>query len=101
SGARHASSEGAKSSRPQGQRLRPRDLAAKRESIVYVGCREKFAQHPGLRALLLATARTERVEVSPYDVIWGVGPGERHPDITDKSRWRGQNLLGTAVNESP
>lgn len=70
---------------------------AKRESIVYVGCREKFAQHPGLRALLLATAPTELVEASPYDVIWGVGLGEHHPDITDKSKWRGQNLLGKAL----
>ncbi|SAK86540.1 Swarming motility protein YbiA [Caballeronia catudaia] len=69
----------------------------KRESIVYVGCREKFAQHPGLRSLLLSTVPTEIVEASPYDVIWGVGLGERHPDITDKSKWRGQNLLGQAL----
>ena len=70
---------------------------AKRESIVYVGCREKFTQYPGLRTLLLATAPTELVEASPYDVIWGVGLSERHPDITDKSKWRGQNLPGKAL----
>ncbi|KMQ81065.1 hypothetical protein BPMI_03207 [Candidatus Burkholderia pumila] len=70
---------------------------AKRESIVYVGCREKFAQHPGLRALLLATSPAEFVEASPYDTIWGVGLGEHHPDITDRSKWRGQNLLGKAL----
>ncbi|KND58051.1 hypothetical protein BVER_00316 [Candidatus Burkholderia verschuerenii] len=83
-----------------GRKVRGFDLKvweAKRESIVYVGCREKFAQHPGLRALLLATAPTELVEASPYDVIWGVGLGERHPDITDKSKWRGHNLLGQAL----
>jgi len=33
----------------------------------------------------------------PYDTIWGVGLGEHHPDITDKSKWRGQNLLGKAL----
>ena len=51
----------------------------------------------GVRTLLLATAPTELVEASPYDLIWGVGLGEHHPDITDKSKWRGQNLLGQAL----
>ena len=76
------------------------DLAAweaKRESIVYVGCREKFAQNPGLRSLLLATAPTELVEASPYDRIWGVGLGERDPLILDKANWRGTNLLGVTL----
>jgi ribA/ribD-fused uncharacterized protein len=69
----------------------------KRESIVYVGCREKFAQNPGLRSLLLATAPTELVEASPYDRIWGVGLGERDPLILDKANWRGTNLLGITL----
>ncbi|BCG05547.1 hypothetical protein PPGU19_101150 (plasmid) [Paraburkholderia sp. PGU19] len=76
------------------------DLATwegKRESIVYVGCREKFAQNPGLRSLLLATAPTELVEASPYDRIWGVGRGERDPLILDKANWRGTNLLGITL----
>jgi ribA/ribD-fused uncharacterized protein len=76
------------------------DLAAwkaKRESIVYVGCREKFAQNPGLRSLLLATAPTELVEASPYDRIWGVGLGERDPLILDKANWQGTNLLGVTL----
>jgi ribA/ribD-fused uncharacterized protein len=37
------------------------------------------------------------VEASPYDLIWGVGLGEHHPDVTDKSKWRGLNLLGQAL----
>ncbi|CAN7786334.1 NADAR family protein [Caballeronia sp. LjRoot34] len=69
----------------------------KRESIVYVGCREKFLQNPRLRTVLLATASTELVEASPYDLIWGVGLGERDPLILDKSNWRGTNLLGIAL----
>jgi ribA/ribD-fused uncharacterized protein len=48
---------------------------AKCESIVYVGCREKFAQHPGLRMLLLATAPTELVEASPLRSNMGRGLG--------------------------
>ncbi|WP_268960827.1 NADAR family protein [Paraburkholderia kirstenboschensis] len=70
---------------------------AKRESIVFVGCREKFAQNPGLRSILLATAPTELVEASPYDLIWGIGLGERDPRLTDRSQWRGQNLLGITL----
>jgi ribA/ribD-fused uncharacterized protein len=69
----------------------------KREAIVYVGCREKFAQNRGLRSLLLATAPTELVEASPYDLVWGVGLGERDPLIADKSNWRGLNLLGVTL----
>ena len=83
-----------------GRKVKGFDLSRweqKRESIVYVGCREKFAQNPGLRSLLLATAPTELVEASPYDLIWGVGLGERDPRITDKSQWRGMNLLGTTL----
>ncbi|WP_244323334.1 NADAR family protein [Paraburkholderia dipogonis] len=76
------------------------DLATwegKREAIVYVGCREKFARNPGLRSLLLATEPTELVEASPYDRIWGVGLGERDPLILDKANWRGTNLLGVTL----
>jgi ribA/ribD-fused uncharacterized protein len=69
----------------------------KRESIVFVGCREKFAQNPGLRSVLLATAPTELVEASPYDLIWSIGLGERDPRITDRSQWRGKNLLGITL----
>jgi ribA/ribD-fused uncharacterized protein len=54
-------------------------------------------QHPGLRSILLATAPTELVEASPYDLIWGIGIGERDPRLTDRSQWRGQNLLGITL----
>ncbi|CAG9254905.1 Riboflavin biosynthesis intermediates N-glycosidase [Paraburkholderia unamae] len=70
---------------------------AKRESVVYVGCREKFGQNPRLRSVLLASAPTVLVEASPWDRIWGVGLCERDPLIADPSRWRGRNLLGTTL----
>lgn len=69
----------------------------RRESVVFVGCREKFSQNPGLRAILLATAPTELVEASPYDLVWGIGLGERDSRITDKRHWRGLNLLGITL----
>lgn len=71
--------------------------AARRESIVYVGCREKFSQNADLRAALLATAPTVLVEASPYDRIWGVGLGASSPHIVNESSWRGLNLLGIAL----
>lgn len=84
-----------------GRKVKGFELArwvSRRESIVYVGCREKFAQNPGLRSLLLATAPTELVEASPFDRIWGVGLGQRDPLIADKANWRGMNLLGLTLD---
>jgi ribA/ribD-fused uncharacterized protein len=83
-----------------GRKVASFDLARwelRRESIVFVGCREKFSQNPGLRSILLATAPTELVEASPYDLIWGIGLGERDARIADRQQWRGRNLLGITL----
>ncbi|WP_321935447.1 NADAR family protein [Paraburkholderia sp. J8-2] len=72
---------------------------AKRESIVTVGCREKFRQNPGLAAQLIATGNTTLVEASPYDSIWGVGLAWNDPRILDQRCWRGTNLLGKALTK--
>jgi ribA/ribD-fused uncharacterized protein len=39
------------------------------------------------------------VEASPYDKIWGVGLGEDNPLVDDETNWKGQNLLGKALDE--
>jgi ribA/ribD-fused uncharacterized protein len=57
----------------------------------------KFTQNPGWKELLIFTDGYELVEASPYDKIWGVGLGEDNPDILDKSKWQGENLLGKAI----
>jgi hypothetical protein len=47
-----------------GRKVAGFDLAqweARRESIVFVGCREKFAQNPSPRSMLLATSPTHLV----------------------------------------
>ncbi len=69
----------------------------KRASIVFVGCREKFAQNRDLRSVLLASDPTVLVEASPWDLIWGVGLDAHHPDIGNPAKWRGQNLLGKTL----
>lgn len=52
-----------------------------------------------LRKKMLETGKREFVEASPYDKIWGIGLRENHPDATNKSKWRGQNLLGKILTE--
>ncbi len=65
-----------------------------RERIVHAGNHAKFTQHPDLKAALLATVGTELVEASPMDTIWGIGLASSNPRATDRSKWRGLNLLG-------
>ena len=65
-----------------------------RVAIVTAGSRAKFSQNPALREVLLATAPTELVEASPTDRIWGIGMTSKNPDCLDRTKWRGQNLLG-------
>ncbi|WP_425953257.1 NADAR family protein [Ralstonia pseudosolanacearum] len=69
----------------------------KRESIVTVGCREKFRQNADLAAQLIETGSTVLVEASPYDRIWGVGLAWSDPRILDQKSWLGMNLLGKAL----
>lgn len=52
-----------------------------------------------LRTKMLQTGNREFVEASPYDKIWGIGLDENHPDATNKSKWKGQNLLGKILTE--
>ncbi|AIV73732.1 NADAR family protein [Burkholderia pseudomallei] len=68
-----------------------------RESIMFVGCREKFRQNEAFVTALRATGASILVEASPYDRIWGVGLGEHDPRIADPSAWQGLNLLGKAL----
>lgn len=39
-------------------------------------------------------------EASPFDRIWGIGMAEDDPDVYDKRKWKGQNLLGFAINDA-
>jgi ribA/ribD-fused uncharacterized protein len=65
--------------------------------IVVAGLIEKFNQNQELKDMLLATNDLHIVEASPVDFIWGIGMAENHPDIMDKSKWKGRNLLGEAL----
>lgn len=68
-----------------------------KEDIVFKGNLLKFSQNQELCKELLATKNKEIVEASPTDIIWGIGLAETDPDIYDKSKWQGTNLLGKAI----
>jgi len=61
---------------------------------------EKYRQNPKLLILLQKAGDLEFVEASPMDVIWGIGLGPDNPDALDKTKWRGQNLLGKAITQA-
>lgn len=66
--------------------------------VVFEGCFEKFTQNRNLLPILLETKDLELVEASPYDKIWGIGMGVENENITNKSKWNGQNLLGKVLS---
>jgi len=65
-----------------------------RYELVKKGLREKFFQNPDLMCVLMGTGNRVIAEASPYDAIWGIGIGARHPDINRPEVWTGLNLLG-------
>ena len=67
---------------------------ANRTRIAVEGALAKFGQNKDLGDILLGTEGTALVEASPSDKIWGVGLGVDDPRILDRSKWRGQNLMG-------
>lgn len=71
--------------------------SSRRVDIMVDGLYEKFKQNPKLQEALLATGKTEIVEASPYDLIWGIGYTADDPRAVDKTKWRGQNLLGITL----
>jgi len=68
--------------------------------VVLRGTIEKYRQNPKLLILLQKAGDLEFVEASPMDTIWGIGLGTDNPDALDKSKWRGQNLLGKAITHA-
>lgn len=65
-----------------------------RENIAYIGLLEKYKQNLDLKTLILATGDKEIVEASPNDRVWGIGMGASHPQVQNRSEWKGMNLLG-------
>jgi hypothetical protein len=68
-----------------------------RQIVVYEGLMAKFSQNDSLKGLLLETGNAILAECAVKDRIWGIGLSMKDADRLDKTKWRGQNLLGYAL----
>ncbi len=65
-----------------------------RQIVVYQGLLEKFRQNNDLKEKLLKTGKSILAECAVKDKIWGIGLSMEDPDRFEKTKWKGQNLLG-------
>ena len=70
---------------------------AKCLAIVIEANYAKFSQHADLRRVLMNTRDCVLAEASPLDCKWGIGLSATHPHAADRTKWRGENLLGEAL----
>ncbi len=68
-----------------------------RQIIVYQGLLAKFSQNKELKEKLKSTDNFTLAECAVKDRIWGIGLSMTDEDRFDKSKWKGQNLLGYAL----
>ena len=65
-----------------------------RQIVVYEGLLAKFSQNEDLKTKLKATGDAVLAECAVKDCIWGIGLSIKDFARFDKTRWKGQNLLG-------
>ena len=65
-----------------------------RQIVVYEGLLAKFSQNEALKEKLKSTGEAMLAECAVKDLIWGVGLSMKDSDRFDKTKWKGQNLLG-------
>lgn len=68
-----------------------------RQITIYEGLLAKFSQNEELKQQLLATGDAVLAECAVKDRIWGIGLSMTDVDRFDKTKWKGQNLLGYAL----
>ena len=65
-----------------------------RQIVVYEGLLAKFSHNNDLKDRLKSTGGAILAECAVKDLIWGVGLSMKDPNRLDKTKWKGQNLLG-------
>ena len=65
-----------------------------RQIVVYKGLLAKFSQNEDLKELLIGTETAILAECAVKDKIWGIGLSMKDADRLNRTKWRGQNLLG-------
>lgn len=68
-----------------------------RQIVVYEGLMAKFSQNQELKEQLMDTGGAILAECAVRDRMWGIGLSMTDPDRLDRSKWKGQNLLGYAL----
>lgn len=68
-----------------------------RQIVVYEGLLAKFSQNHDLKEKLIETDNAILVECAVKDQIWGIGLSMKDENRYNRSKWRGQNLLGYAL----
>jgi hypothetical protein len=68
-----------------------------RQIVVCEGLRAKFLQNDNLKEWLMATGNSILAECAVKDQIWGIGLSMKDPSRFERSKWKGQNLLGYAL----
>ena len=65
-----------------------------RQVIVYDGLIAKFTQNEALKVKLKCTGESVLAECAVKDNIWGIGLSMKDSDRYDRTKWKGENLLG-------
>lgn len=68
-----------------------------RQIVVYEGLLAKFSQNEELKEKLKATGSALLAQCAVKDRIWGIGLPMKNPDRFERTKWKGQNLLGYAL----
>ena len=72
---------------------------SKRDEIMRKAVRAKFVQHPELRKQLIETGTRRIGDADQRDLYWGIGTSATSEKAKHPSKWRGQNKLGTILEE--
>ena len=68
-----------------------------RQIVVYEELKAKFSQNAELKRQLVDTGDAVLAECAVRDQIWGIGLSMGDPNRFERSKWKGNNLLGYAL----
>ena len=63
------------------------------------GITAKFAQNYKLTNFLSKFKDHNFVECNAYDSFWGIGLSLNNPDVMDRKKWKGKNILGECLDQ--
>ena len=69
------------------------------EQFMEAATKAKFQQNINLKNELINTGNKLLIQFSAHDKLWGVGLNIHSIEARDKTKWKGQNLLGTILSK--